>query len=101
MRRNTLVVMAPTSAGIVKLSFSGGIAMRHMAGAPRSTSSGIMLVASAGCSLMATKLQQSSTRKSSKRLNRDIAAMLTAGVSLAEGVADFEQECFTASRGPC
>ena len=80
---NTLTVSAPTEEGPVKLSFFGGVAFVDAARA-RATRDGILKVAPLN-DLMATKLVVLQKRIEAKDY-QDIAAMLRAGVSLADGL---------------
>lgn len=83
---NTLVISASMPSGPVKLSFFGGLAIGHV-NEPHLTSDGVILVASLD-DLMATKLKAILDRAEAKDY-RDIAAMITAGVSLPRGLAAF------------
>lgn len=84
---NTWVVLTPRSGaqgGHVKLSFFGPIDFGRV-GEPDYTEDGVLQVASL-IDLMATKLKVILQRAEAKDY-RDIAAMLEAGVSLAQGLA--------------
>jgi hypothetical protein len=83
----TLVVLAEMPAGSVKVSFIGGIGFGHVED-PLLTSDGTLLVASLD-DLMATKLKATLDRAEAKDY-RDIAEMISAGVSLARGLSAFE-----------
>ncbi len=83
---NTLVVAAGLPSGLVKASFFGGIDIGRV-NDPLKTSDGNLLVASLE-DLMATKLQAILDRSEAKDY-RDIAAMLSAGVSLPRGLGAF------------
>jgi hypothetical protein len=83
----TLVVLAEMPAGSVKVSFFGGIGFGHV-GDPLPTSDGTLLVASLE-DLMATKLKATLDRAEAKDY-RDIAEMISAGVSLASGLSAFK-----------
>jgi hypothetical protein len=85
---NTLVVLAETPAGSVKVSFFGGIRFGRV-NDPLRTRDGTLLVASLD-DLMATKLKTILDRAEAKDY-RDIAAMISAGVSLASGLSAFKQ----------
>lgn len=85
---NTLVVLAETPAGSVKVSFFGGIGFGRV-NDPLRTCDGALLVASLD-DLMATKLKATLDRAEAKDY-RDIAAMISAGVSLAAGLSAFKQ----------
>jgi hypothetical protein len=79
-----LVSSGPTSRSHVKVSFFGAVGMGRV-GEPELTEDGILQVASLD-DLMATKLKVILQRIEAKDY-RDIAAMLSAGVSLARGLA--------------
>ena len=85
--------LAEMPAGTVKVSFFGGIGFGHVED-PLPTCDGILLVASLD-DLMATKLKATLDRAEAKDY-RDIAEMISAGVSLPVGVSAF-RECSTAS----
>jgi len=84
----TLVVLAEGPAGAVKVSFFGGIGFGRV-NDPLETCDGTLLVASLD-DLMATKLKATLDRAEAKDY-RDIAAMISAGVSLAAGLSAFKQ----------
>lgn len=81
---DTLVVLA----GSVKVSFFGGIDFGRV-NDPLQTCDNVLLVASLD-DLMATKLKATLDRAEAKDY-RDIAAMISAGVSLAAGLSAFKQ----------
>ena len=83
---NTLVVNAAMPSGPVRVSFFGEIAIGRI-NAPLQTSDGTLLVASLE-DLLATKLKATLDRAEAKDY-RDVAAMLSAGVSLERGLAAF------------
>ncbi|MBR1219614.1 nucleotidyl transferase AbiEii/AbiGii toxin family protein [Bradyrhizobium sp. U87765 SZCCT0131] len=85
---DTLVVLAQMPSGPVKVSFFGalGIGRVHE---PSLTGDGTLLVASLD-DLMATKLKATLDRAEAKDY-RDIAAMISAGVSLSTGLGAFRQ----------
>jgi Nucleotidyl transferase AbiEii toxin, Type IV TA system len=85
---DTLVVLAKMPAGPVKVSFFGGIRFGRVKD-PLQTSDGTLLVASLD-DLMATKLKATLDRAEAKDY-RDIAEMISAGVSLAAGLSAFRQ----------
>jgi predicted nucleotidyltransferase len=82
----TLVAMAQTGAGSVKISFFGNLHIGHV-NEPLLTSDGMMRVASLE-DLLATKLKAILDRAEAKDY-LDIAAMLTAGVPLERGLGAF------------
>jgi hypothetical protein len=84
----TLVVLAEMPSGSVKVSFFGGISFGRV-NDPLQTSDGTLLVASLD-DLMATKLKATLDRAEAKDY-RDIAAMISADVSLAAGLSAFKQ----------
>ena len=84
--RDTLVVVAEMPSGPVKISFFGGIRFGRV-NDPLQTRDGILLVASLD-DLMATKLKATLDRAEAKDY-RDIAEMISAGVSLPAGVSAF------------
>ena len=84
--RNTLVVNAAMPSGPVKVSFFGALRIGRV-NAPLQTSDGTLLVASLE-DLLATKLKATLDRAEAKDY-RDIAAILTAGVSLERGLGGF------------
>jgi hypothetical protein len=83
---NTLVVLAEMPSGPVKVSFFGGIGFGRV-NDPLPTDDGILLVASLD-DLMATKLKATLDRAEAKDY-RDIAEMISAGVSLPAGLSAF------------
>jgi hypothetical protein len=83
---DSLVVVAEMPSGPVKVSFFGGIGFGRV-NDPLQTRDGIMLVASLD-DLMATKLKATLDRAEAKDY-RDIAEMISAGVSLSAGVSAF------------
>jgi hypothetical protein len=83
---DTLVVLAEMPSGPVKISFFGGIGFGRV-NDPVRTGDGILLVASLD-DLMATKLKATLDRAEAKDY-RDIAEMISAGVSLPAGVSAF------------
>lgn len=83
---DTLVVLAEMPSGLVKISFFGSIGFGRI-NDPFQTTDGILLVASLD-DLMATKLKATLDRAEAKDY-RDIAEMISAGVSLATGVSAF------------
>jgi hypothetical protein len=83
---DTLVVLAEMQSGPVKVSFFGGIGFGRVDD-PLRTSDDILLVASLD-DLMATKLKATQDRAEAKDY-RDIAEMISAGVSLPAGVSAF------------
>lgn len=82
--KNTLVLSAPMPSGPVKVSFFGGMGRIND---PLRTRDSVLLVASLE-DLLATKLKAILDRAEAKDY-RDIAAMLSAGVSLEKGLAVF------------
>jgi Nucleotidyl transferase AbiEii toxin, Type IV TA system len=84
----TLVVLAKMPAGSVKVSFFGGIGFGRV-NDPLPTCDGTLLVASLD-DLMATKLKATLDRAEAKDY-RDIAQMISAGVSLSVGLSAFKQ----------
>ncbi len=85
--RNTLSVLVPygdAAHSHVKISFFGAIGFGRV-GVPNTTNDGVLQVASLD-DLMATKVKVVLQRAESKDY-RDIAAMLSAGVDLANGLA--------------
>lgn len=84
--RNTLVVNAAMPSGSVKVSFFGGMTIGRI-NAPLQTSDGTLLIASLE-DLLATKLKATLDRAEAKDY-RDIAAILSAGVSLERGLGAF------------
>jgi hypothetical protein len=85
---DTLVVLAKMPAGSVKVSFFGGIGFGRVHD-PLRTCDGTLLVASLD-DLMATKLKATLDRAEAKDY-RDIAEMISAGVSLPAGLSAFKQ----------
>jgi hypothetical protein len=83
---DTLVVLAEMPSGPVKVSFFGGIGLGRV-NDPLRTGDGILLVASLD-DLMATKLKATQDRAEAKDY-RDIAEMISAGVSLPAGLSAF------------
>ena len=79
---DTLVMLAEMPSGPVKVSFFGGIGFGRV-NDPLRTGDDILLVASLD-DLMATKLKATLDRAEAKDY-RDIAAMISAGVSLPAG----------------
>jgi Nucleotidyl transferase AbiEii toxin, Type IV TA system len=84
----TLVILADMPAGSVKISFFGGIGFGRVHD-PLLTRDGTLLVASLD-DLMATKLKATLDRAETKDY-RDIAEMISAGVSLPAGLSAFRQ----------
>jgi Nucleotidyl transferase AbiEii toxin, Type IV TA system len=85
---DTLVVLAKTRTGLVKVSFFGGIRFGRV-NDPLQTCDGTLFVASLD-DLMATKLKATLDRAEAKDY-RDIAEMISAGVSLPAGLSAFRQ----------
>src|SRR5882762_9848979 len=85
---DTLVVLAEMPSGLVKVSFFGGIGFGCVNN-PLQTRDGALLVASLD-DLMATKLKVILDRAEAKDY-RDIAAMISAGVSLPAGLSAFRR----------
>jgi len=85
---DTQVVLTEMPAGPVKVSFFGSIGFGRV-NDPLLTRDGVLLVASLD-DLMATKLKATLDRAEAKDY-RDIAAMITAGVSLSAGLSAFKQ----------
>jgi hypothetical protein len=83
---DTLVVLAEMPSGPVKISFFGGIGFGRV-NDPLQTRDGILLVASLD-DLMAPRLKATLDRAEAKDY-RDIAEMISAGVSLPAGVSAF------------
>jgi hypothetical protein len=83
---DTLVILAEMPSGPVKISFFGSIGFGRV-NDPLQTRDGILLVASLD-DLMATKLKVTLDRAEAKDY-RDIAEMISAGVSLPAGVSAF------------
>ena len=84
----TLVILAEVPAGSVKVSFFGGIGFGRV-NDPLQTRDEILVVASLD-DLLATKLKATLDRAEAKDY-RDIAAMISAGVSLPAGLSAFKQ----------
>jgi Nucleotidyl transferase AbiEii toxin, Type IV TA system len=84
----TLVVLAEMPAGPVKVSFFGGIGFGR-ANDPIPTCDDVLLAASLD-DLMATKLEATLDRAEARDY-RDIAEMISAGVSLPAGLSAFKQ----------
>ena len=91
---DTQVILAEMPSGLVKVSFFGSIGFGRVRD-PLRTSDGILLVASLD-DLMATKLKAILDRAEAKDY-RDIAAMISAGVSLSAGLSAF-RKMFEVSR---
>lgn len=85
---DTLVVLAKMQSEPVKISFFGSIDFGRV-NDPLQTCDGILLVASLD-DLMATKLKATLDRAEAKDY-RDIAEMISAGVSLPAGLSAFKQ----------
>jgi hypothetical protein len=85
---DTLVVLAEMPAGLVKISFFGSIGFGRV-NDPLLTRDGVLLVASLD-DLMATKLKATLDRAEAKDY-RDIAELISAGVSLSVGLSAFRQ----------
>jgi hypothetical protein len=85
---DTLVVLADMPSGSIKVSFFGGISFGHV-NDPLETSDGTLLVASLD-DLLATKLKAVLDRAEVKDY-RDIARMISAGMSLSAGLSAFRQ----------
>jgi hypothetical protein len=85
---NTLVLDAAMPAGPVKVSFFGGLALGRI-NDPSMSRDGILIVASLD-DLLATKLKAILDRAEAKDY-RDIAAMLSAGVSLERALGTFAE----------
>jgi hypothetical protein len=85
---DTLVVLGEMPSGLVKVSFFGGIGFGCV-NDPLQTRDGTLLVASLD-DLMATKLKATLDRAEAKDY-RDIAEMISAGVSLPAGLSAFKQ----------
>jgi hypothetical protein len=85
---DTLVVRAEMPSGLVKVSFFGGIGFGRI-NDPLPTRDGTLLVASLD-DLMATKLKATLDRAEAEDY-RDIAEMISAGVSLAAGLSASKQ----------
>jgi hypothetical protein len=86
--RDTLVISAAMPAGLVKVSFFGRMGIGRV-NDPLPTTDGVLLVASLD-DLMATKLKATLDRAEAKDY-RDIAGMISAGVSLPTGLSAFKQ----------
>ena len=85
---DTLVVLADMLSGPVKVSFFGGIKFGRV-NDPLRTNDDVLLVASLD-DLLATKLEATLDRAEAKDY-RDIAEMISAGVSLPVGLSAFRQ----------
>jgi hypothetical protein len=85
---DTLAILAQTPLGPVKISFFGNIRIGRV-NDPLQTADGVMLVASLD-DLMATKVKAVLDRAEAKDY-RDIAAMLSRGVSLPAGLGAFKK----------
>jgi hypothetical protein len=85
---DTLVVLAKMPSGLVKVSFFGGIGFGRI-NDPLQTRDGTLFVASLD-DLMATKLKATLDRAEAKDY-RDIAEMISAGVSLPAGLSAFKR----------
>lgn len=83
---DTLTVLANVPAGSVKVSFFGGVDFGRV---PLLTCDGTLLVASLD-DLMATNLKATLDRAEAKDY-RDIAEMISAGISLSAGLSAFKQ----------
>ena len=83
---NTFVLSVPMPSGPVKVSFFGGLGLGRINN-PLRTMDAVLLVASLE-DLLATKLKAILDRAEAKDY-RDIAAMLSAGVSLEKALAAF------------
>ncbi len=84
----TLVLLAETPAGAVKVSFFGEIKFGRV-NDPQLTRDGTLFVASLD-DLMATKLKATLDRAEAKDY-RDIVAMISAGAALSTGLGAFRQ----------
>ena len=85
---DTLAVLAAMPSGSVKISFFGGIGFGRV-NAPLQTRDKTLLVASLD-DLMATKLKATLDRAEARDY-RDIAQMISAGVSLSSGLGAFKR----------
>lgn len=85
---NTLVILADMPSGSVKVSFFGRIGFGRI-NDPMQTTDGIILVASLE-DLLATKLKATLDRAEAKDY-RDIAEMISSGISLPRGLAAFRE----------
>jgi len=85
---DTLAVSVPMSSGPVKVSFFGNIGFGRV-GEPLLTRDGTLLVASLE-DLLATKLKTTLDRAEARDY-RDIARMISAGMSLSSGLGAFRQ----------
>jgi hypothetical protein len=85
---DTLAVLAAMPSGPVKISFFGRIGFGRVS-EPLQTSDGTLLVASLD-DLMATKLKATLDRAEARDY-RDIARMISAGVSLSAGLGAFKK----------
>jgi hypothetical protein len=95
---DTLVVLGEMPSGLVKVSFFGGIGFGCV-NDPLQTRDGTLLVASLD-DLMATKLKATLDRAEAKDY-RDIAEMISAGVSLPAGLSAFKQMSMANRRKSC
>jgi Nucleotidyl transferase AbiEii toxin, Type IV TA system len=86
--RDTLMAIAQMPSGPVKISFFGGIGFGRV-NEPVQTRDGTLLVASLE-DLLATKLKATLDRAEARDY-RDIAAMISAGVSLPIGLGAFKK----------
>jgi hypothetical protein len=84
----TLVLLATTPFGPVKVSFFGGLKFGRV-NEPLETRDGVLLVASPD-DLLSTKLKAVLARAEAKDYV-DIAALLRAGTSLSKGLSAFQQ----------
>jgi hypothetical protein len=84
---DTLAVLAAMPSGPVRISFFGGIGFGRV-NEPLQTRDGALLVASLD-DLMATKLKATLDRAEARDY-RDIAEMISAGVSLSRGLGAFK-----------
>jgi len=85
---DTQVILTEMPAGPIKISFFGSIGFGRVRD-PLQTRDAVLLVASLD-DLMATKLKATLDRAEAKDY-RDIAAMISAGVSLSVGLSAFRQ----------
>jgi hypothetical protein len=85
---NTFAILAEMPSGVVKVSFFGGIGFGRV-NDPLQTCDDVLLVASLD-DLMTTKLKVILDRAEARDY-RDIAAMISAGVSLAAGLGAFKE----------
>jgi hypothetical protein len=82
-QKDALTVLVPSLDGDVKVSFFGGLQIGRV-GQPEITSDGVLQIASSD-DLLATKLKVILDRAEAKDY-RDVAAMLSSGLSLAKGL---------------